>query len=74
MTENYHSDELLNCAIFHPRKEDQNGVNGRFGWPVQRRSLGLKWFAALDWNAPATVEQAIEVLEGFHPKWRAIVS
>jgi hypothetical protein len=27
---------------------------------------------APDWNAPATVEQAIEVLEGFHPKWRAI--
>jgi hypothetical protein len=35
VTENYDSDELLNCAIFHPRKEDQNGINGRFGWPVQ---------------------------------------
>ena len=28
---------------------------------------------ANDWNAPATVAEALAVLEGFHPAWRAIV-
>ncbi|KAF2167288.1 hypothetical protein M409DRAFT_22715 [Zasmidium cellare ATCC 36951] len=49
--------ELMNVAIIHPVRPDEKGKSGK---------------QAHNWNSPATVEEALEVIHDFHPAYKAI--